>query len=103
MMPATYSFSLNLAKDRDIIDLMEGAKNKSALIRRSLHSLHREIVYEHYIEKLEKLCRTYCKELGWETPYFSQMLMASYASKEGEKLLIQPSLQESHNSSQEQE
>ena len=96
-MPATYSFSLNLKKDRDIIELMENAKNKSALIRSSLHSIHRLEVYKMYAEKLEKLCRTYTKELEWESPPFTRMLNHCYAVKEEERLLKEPSHPESHN------
>ena len=102
-MPATYSFSLNFQKDKDIIELMELATNKSKLIRQALHSIHREQVYELYIEKLEKLIRAYCRELKWETPYFSNMLMSCYAAKEEGRLLKEPSHLESHNSYLEQE
>lgn len=102
-MPATYSFSLNLAKDRDIIELMESQKNKSLLIRKSLHAYNRVDVYELYIERLEKLVRAYCKELEWECPSFSQLLNRCYEIKEEGKLDLQPSRPESHNSYQEQE
>tara|TARA_Y100001938_G_C7937180_1_gene352403 strand:+ start:473 stop:781 length:309 start_codon:yes stop_codon:yes gene_type:complete len=96
-MPATYSFSLNLSKDRDIIDLMENAKNKSALIRKALHSIHRVSVYELYIERLEKLVRTLSQECDFETPPFSRLLARCYEIKEEERLLKEPSHQESHN------
>lgn len=102
-MPATYSFSLNLKKDRGIIELMESAKNKSSLIRESLHSLHRLEVYKMYAEKLEKLCRTYTKELEWESPPFTRILNHCYAVKQEGKLELAPVRQEFHNSSQEQE
>tara|TARA_R100001086_G_scaffold222215_1_gene139639 strand:- start:41 stop:349 length:309 start_codon:yes stop_codon:yes gene_type:complete len=102
-MPATYSFSLNLKKDRDIIDLMENAKNKSALIRQSLHSIHRLEVYKMYAEKLEKLCRTYTNELEWESPPFTRLLNHCYAVKEEERLLKEPSHPESHMTFQELE
>tara|TARA_R100000697_G_scaffold123299_1_gene155379 strand:+ start:570 stop:878 length:309 start_codon:yes stop_codon:yes gene_type:complete len=102
-MPATYSFSLNLRKDRDIIELMENAKNKSALIRKSLHSIHRVNVYELYIERLEKLVRTLSRECDFETPPFSRLLARCYEIKEEERLLKEPSPPESHNSYLEQE
>ena len=102
-MPATYSFSLNLRKDRDIIDLMENAKNKSALIRKSLHAIHRVSVYELYIERLEKLVRTLSNECEFETPPFSRLLARCYEIKEEERLLKEPSHLESHNSFLEQE
>lgn len=102
-MPATYSFSLNFRKDRDIIDLMENAKNKSQLIRTSLHANHRLEVYKEYAEKLERLVDRYAKELGWERPSFSRMLEHCFSIKEEERLLKEPSPPEFHNSSQEQE
>jgi len=102
-MPATYSFSLNLKKDRDIIELMESAKNKSSLIRRALHSIHRVSVYELYIERLEKLVRTLSQECEFETPPFSRLLARCYEIKEEERLLKEPSPPEFHNSFQEQE
>ncbi len=102
-MPATYSFSLNLSKDRDIIELMETQKNKSLLIRKSLHAYNRVDVYELYIERLEKLIRSYCRELEWECPSFSQLLNRCYKIKEEGKLEIQLSRQGFHNSYQEQE
>ena len=96
-MPATYSFSLNLSKDRDIIDLMENAKNKSALIRKSLHAVHKLEVYKLYVDRLEKIVRRTCNELEWEVPPFSRLLNRCYEIKEEEKLLKEPSPPESHN------
>lgn len=102
-MPATYSFSLNLKKDRDIIDLMENAKNKSALIRQSLHAIHRLEVYKMYAERLEKIVRTLSKECEFETPPFSRILDRCYEIKEEGKLLKEPSHPEFHMTSQELE
>lgn len=102
-MPATYSFSLNFRKDRDIIDLLEDTKNKSKLIRKALHSINRLEVYELYAERLEKLVRTLANELEFETPPFSRILARCYEIKEEGKLLKEPFLQESHTTSQELE
>ncbi len=102
-MPATYSFSLNLRKDRDIIELMEGARNKSFLIRKALHSINRLEVYELYASKLERLIRAYTKELEWECPNFRQTLDHCYDVKEEGQPKIELVPQEVHNSFQEPE
>ena len=102
-MPATYSFSLNLRKDRDIIELIEDSKNKSLLIRRSLHSLNKLEVYRLYAERLEKLVRTLANECEFETPPFSRILERCYEIKQKEQPNLEPVPQEFHNSFQEQE
>jgi len=102
-MPATYSFSLNLRKDRDIIDLMESARNKSFLIRKALHSINRVEVLELYIERLEKLVTTSFNELEWSKPSFTQMINRCYEVKEERLLDLKHVPQEVHNSFQEQE
>jgi hypothetical protein len=102
-MPATYSFSLNLKKDRDIIELLEDTKNKSLLIRQSLHAKHKLAVYKEYTDRLERMIRKYTDELEWQCPSFTQMLEHCYFLKAEERLLTEPVLQEVHNSFQEQE
>lgn len=82
-MPATYSFSLNLIKDAEFVQMMESSKNKSALIRHALQQVKIMQPEREYVRKLEKLVRTYASLANapepnlksiWEQCYINQSI-----------------------------
>lgn len=58
-MPVIYSFSLDVIKHREFIEMIESTKNKSSLIRHALQQVKIMEPEREYKRKLEKLVKTY--------------------------------------------
>ncbi len=68
-----YSFSLDPSKHEHFIHMLEMSKNKSALIRHSLHQVNMMKANRDYRIKLEKLVEKTYEELDWVRPSFTKI------------------------------
>ena len=110
-MPAIYSFSLDHKYDRDIINRLEGMKNRSSWIRQMLR---RELDYERLQILVGILHEAYTSQVtyashvsgvDWNAKtihYFREPATRAWATRiDRQEIPLVP--QEGHNSSQEQE
>lgn len=110
-MPAIYSFSLDHKYDRDIINRLEGMKNRSSWIRQMLR---RELDYERLQVLVEILHKAYAEQVHFasmidQTEYrirslheFRDRATRTWSTRIDQQE-IPPVHQEDRNSSQEQE
>ena len=110
-MPEVYSFSLDVKYDKDIINRLEGMKNRSSWIR---EMLRRELDYErlqilvgiiHEAYVAQTKYASHVAGVDWNPKtlhYFREQATRSWATRidQQEIPLVH---QEDHNSSQEQE
>ena len=110
-MPVVYSFSLDVKYDKDIINRLEGMKNRSSWIRQMLR---RELDYETLQVLVEILHKAYEEQVKMASMFgeiefrvrslyeFRELATRTWATRIDQQVLPLDR-QEDHNSSQEQE
>ena len=110
-MPAIYSFSLDHKYDKDIINRLEGMKNRSSWIRQMLR---RELDYERLQGLVEILHKAYAEQVKMASMFgeiefrirslheFKEVATRTWSTRIDQQE-IPPVRQEDHNSLQEQE